>query len=123
MYYHFVTSLLQGPPKGMGKDISRLVRKVIFDVPREENIHWGIFLYKPRFASISRAIEAILHCCPLITWIEIRGCFPGGLETAIVSKFSQACKKIEDQFTAIYYTNPCCTFSFDCVGLTSGLHS
>ena len=89
MYYRFATSLLQGLPKGMGKDVGRLVRKVIFDVPREENVHRDIFLYKPRFASISRAIEAILRCCPIITWIEIRGCYPGGLETAAVSKFSQ----------------------------------
>ena len=89
MYYRFATSLLQGPPKGMGKDIGRLVRKVIFEVPREENIHRSVFLTRPRFASISRAIEAILRCCPLITWIEIRGCFAGGIETTAVSKLSQ----------------------------------
>ncbi|KAF8435852.1 hypothetical protein BGX38DRAFT_1216481 [Terfezia claveryi] len=89
MYYRFATSLLQGLPKGMGKDVGRLVRKVIFDVPREENVHRGVFPHKPRFASISRAIEAILRCCPLITWIEIRGCFPGGPETDIVTRVTR----------------------------------
>ncbi|KAF8419463.1 hypothetical protein EV426DRAFT_615551 [Tirmania nivea] len=86
MYYRFATSLLQGPAKGMGKDVGRLVRKVIFDVPREENVHRGVFIYKARFASIPRAIEAILCCCPLIMWIEIRGCFPRGLETIAVTR-------------------------------------
>jgi len=99
-YYRFATSLLQGPPKGMGKDLARLVRKVIFEVPREENVFRSIIASKVRFASIPRAIEAILRCTPLITWVEIRGCYPGGLETGAVGKLSLT-------FTGIHSTNPC----------------
>ena len=68
MYYKFATSLLRGAPKGLARHLARLVEEVVFIVPQEVSFDFR----KPRFASVPKAVEAVLRCCPRLRTIDIR---------------------------------------------------
>ena len=61
-YYRFATSIL----KGLRKDLGKLIKKVIFQVP------WAYSPTVLRFASIERVVGVISICCPYISTVEIR---------------------------------------------------
>lgn len=68
LYYRFATSILRGAPKGLGSHLAQLIAEVVFIVPNEVSYDFR----KSRFASVPKAVEAVLRCCPRLKCIDIR---------------------------------------------------